>query len=159
MYIFIDIDGVLNTKEDWEERLYTLNSRCVEAFCLLLEKIDNPKIVISSTWRNGLARDGRTATHVEELMNILNNVGISYIGRTATSPKGIRSEEIDYYLRRHDEDEYLILDDDKELFILAEKTPYLYLVDPLKGITNNDVKCILRKVRKYRRNKDIKLQV
>ena len=48
----------------------------------------------------------------------------------------------------HDEDEYLILDDDKELFKLAEKTPYLYLIDPVTGITNNDVKYILKQVKK-----------
>lgn len=148
MYIFLDIDGVLNTKEDWEKRLYSLNIRCVDVFCDLLKNMDNPKIVISSTWRNGLARDGSTATHIEELLKALNRVGITSVDKTSVSPNGVRSEEIDYYLRRHDEDEYLILDDDKELFKFAEKTPYLYLVDPLKGITNNDVKCILKQVKK-----------
>lgn len=148
MYIFLDIDGVLNTKEDWEKRLYSLNAQCVKVFCELLKNLDNPRIVISSTWRNGLARDGSTATHIEELLQALNSVGITSVDKTAVSPNGIRSEEIDYYLRRHDEDEYLILDDDKELFKLAEKTPYLYLIDPLKGITNSDVKSILRKVNK-----------
>ena len=148
MYIFLDIDGVLNTKEDWTKRLYSLNAQCVKVFCELLKNLDNPEIVISSTWRNGLARDGSTATHMEELLQVLNSVGITSVDKTAVSPNGIRSEEIDFYLRRHDEDEYLILDDDKDLFIQAEKTPCLYLVDSTKGITNNDVKRILRQVKR-----------
>ena len=29
MYIFLDVDGVLNTEEDWKRRKYSLNNACV----------------------------------------------------------------------------------------------------------------------------------
>ena len=59
MYIFLDVDGVLNTKQDWKRKVYSLNPHSVEAFNRLIEEINEPKIVLSSTWRNGMARDGR----------------------------------------------------------------------------------------------------
>lgn len=145
MYIFLDVDGVLNTKEDWKRRMYSLNSKCVAAFCGLLNKIDDPQIVLSSTWRNGIARDGSTAAHIDDLYKALESAGIKKMDKTAISPDGSRSKEIDYYLRRHAPDSYIILDDDPELFELKEKTPHLYLTDSATGITEKDIKDILKR--------------
>lgn len=144
MYIFLDVDGVLNTQADWKNRMYSLNPKCVDAFNMLLDKLDNPKIVLSSTWRNGITRDGSKAAHIKDLMKALSKAGISEIDRTATAPDGSRSKEIDYYLRRHTADSYIILDDDKDLFELKEKTPRLYLTDPRTGIVKKDVSNILK---------------
>ena len=135
MTIFLDVDGVLNTSEDWIRHVYSLNSKCVEAFCFFLNHIDRPKIVLSSTWRNGIARDGSTSVHVEDLINALAPTGITTLDRTAVSPDGSRSKEIDYYLRRHDADDYLILDDDPTLFELGSKTKNLYITDARTGFT------------------------
>ena len=71
MYIFLDVDGVLNTETDWARKVYSLNKSCVDAFCRLVKSIPNPRIVLSSTWRNGLARDGSTAVHIDDLMRAL----------------------------------------------------------------------------------------
>lgn len=138
MYIFLDVDGVLNTKGDWRRRAYSLNTKCVEEFCNFLKKLDNPKIVLSSTWRKGIAGDGTTAAHMEELMQALSRVGITEIDRTAEAPDGSRSKEINHYLRRHPVEPYIILDDDPELFEQREKTPYLYLTNPETGFTRRD---------------------
>ena len=40
-------------------------------FCDLVENFDNPKIVLSSIWRNGIARDGTTAVHINDLINAI----------------------------------------------------------------------------------------
>jgi hypothetical protein len=138
MYIFLDVDGVLNTKADWRRRAYSLNAKCVEEFCGFLKKLDTPKIVLSSTWRKGIAGDGTTAAHMEELMQALSQVGITEIDRTAEAPDGSRSKEINHYLRRHPAEPYIILDDDPELFEQREKTPYLYLTNPETGFTRRD---------------------
>ena len=29
MYIFLDVDGVLNTKDDWNRKMYSLNENCI----------------------------------------------------------------------------------------------------------------------------------
>jgi hypothetical protein len=110
--------------------------------------VDHPKIVLSSTWRNGIARDGSTAAHIDDLMEALKPTGIFKIDKTATAPDGSRSKEIDYYLRRHDTDDYVILDDDAGLFELKERTPGLYLVNPKTGLTEKDIPKIKKSVKK-----------
>lgn len=146
MYIFLDVDGVLNTKADWKRRIYTLNDRCIEAFCYFIHQLDNPKIVLSSTWRTGIARDGTTAIHIQELLAALATTGITQIDRTAVAPDGSRSKEIDYYLRRHEVDNYIILDDDVTLFDKGKKTSGLYLTNPETGFTLSDAKKILKRM-------------
>jgi hypothetical protein len=148
MYIFLDIDGVLNTSDEWKHRAYSLNMGCVTAFRKFLNTVDHPKIVLSSTWRNGIARDGSTAAHIDDLMEALKPTGIFKIDKTATAPDGSRSKEIDYYLRRHDTDDYVILDDDAGLFELKERTPGLYLVNHKTGLTEKDIPKIKKSVKK-----------
>lgn len=145
MYIFLDVDGVLNTKNDWSKKIYSLNAKCVENFCELLRNINNPKVVLSSTWRNGIARDGSTAIHIRDLLNVLTVVGIEKIDKTAVAPDGIRSKEIDYYLRRHEPDSYIILDDDMSLFEKKDKTENLYLTNAIYGLTEKDVTQIIKR--------------
>ncbi len=147
MYIFLVVDGVLNTQKDWERKIYSLNPKCVDEFCDLLKKIDNPKIVLSSTWRNGIARDGSRAAHVEDLMKALCSAGINTIDRTANAPDGSRSKEIDYYLRRHERDSYIILDDDPKLFDDGTKTENLYIINSEFGGRKGDVIKILKRFR------------
>ena len=146
MYIFLDVDGVLNKEVDWAKKMYSLNPECVSAFIDLLSKLPDPKIVLSSTWRNGIARDGTTAVHIEDLLGALAPAGIKELDRTAFSPDGSRSKEIDYYLRRHPEDSYIILDDDPTLFEEGKGTPYLYLTNARSGLTTDDVKKIMKMV-------------
>jgi hypothetical protein len=145
MYIFLDIDGVLNTASDWARKVYSLNQNCVDAFCRLLRSIPDPKIVLSSTWRNGIARDGTTTVNIDELIKVLSPAGITALDKTAVAPDRCRSKEIDYYLRRHPEDTYIILDDDATLYDEGEKTLNLYLTNARTGITDDDVTMILKR--------------
>ena len=138
MYIFLDVDGVLNTEKDWAGKVYSLNQSCVDSFYTFIRSVRNPKIVLSSTWRNGIARDGTTAVHIDDLIKALSPAGITALDKTAVAPDGSRSKEIDYYLRRHPKDTYIILDDDPTLFDEGEKTPYLYLTNAKTGFTEDD---------------------
>ena len=139
MYIFLDIDGVLNKQSDWK-RPFSLNDECCYWFNVLLKELAGVKIVLSSTWRNGIARDGSRAAHIEDLMKQLSEAGITTIDRTATSPDGYRNKEIDYYLRRHSEDKYIIIDDELSIFEEGKKTEHLYLVDNVTGFSESDYK-------------------
>ena len=109
MYVFLDVDGILNTEKDWARRIYSLDPSCVVAFCELIKDIPSPKVILSSTWRTGIARDGTTAIHINDLLNSLAPAGITVLDKTGISPDGSRTKEIEYYLRRHPEDDYLIL--------------------------------------------------
>ena len=144
MYIFLDVDGVLNKKSDWT-RPFVLNPECVKNFVELINQISNAKIVLSSTWRNGIARDGSRAAHVEDLMNALSSAGINTIDRTANAPDGSRSKEIDYYLRRHESDTFIILDDDPNLFDDGIKTKNLYVINSEYGLQKDDIINVLKR--------------
>ncbi len=145
MYVFLDVDGVLNTEEDWKRRAYSLNDDCVAAFCRLLSCLHEPKVVLSSTWRNGIARDGTTAIHIDELIKALEPAGINSLDKTGVSPDGSRTKKIDHYLTRHPKDRYIILDDDPQLFDKKENTPRLYLTSSKTGLTDEDVDRIIKR--------------
>lgn len=144
MYVFLDVDGVLNTEADWARKVYSLDSKCVYSFCKLLNSLNEPKVVLSSTWRNGIARDGTTAVHIDDLIKALKPSGIKSLDKTGIAPDGSRTKEIEHYLRRHTENSYIILDDDPELFEQRENTPHLYLTSSKTGLTDTDVKRILK---------------
>ena len=146
MYVFLDVDGVLNTEADWARKVYSLDSKCVDSFCKLLNSLNEPKVVLSSTWRNGIARDGTTAVHIDDLIKALKPSGIKSLDKTGIAPDGSRTKEIEHYLRRHTEDSYIILDDDPELFEQRENTPHLYLTSSKTGLTDTDVKRILKRL-------------
>lgn len=146
MYVFLDVDGVLNTEEDWKRRKYSLNNDCVTAFCRLLSCLHEPKVILSSTWRNGIARDGTTAVHIDDLLKALEPAGIMLLDKTGIAPDGSRTKEIDFYLRRHPEERYIILDDDPTLFDQQKNTPHLYLTSSKTGLTDADVDRILKKI-------------
>ena len=147
MYIFLDVDGVLNTESDWERKIYSLNGACVATFCRLLSCLHEPKVILSSTWRNGIARDGTTAVHIDDLLKALEPAGIMFLDKTGIAPDGSRTKEIDFYLRRHPEERYIILDDDPTLFDQQKNTPHLYLTSSKTGLTEGDVKKILKQVK------------
>ena len=147
MYIFLDVDGVLNTEADWVRKVYSLDSRCVASFCKLLNRLNDPKIVLSSTWRNGIARDGSTAVHINDLIEALAPAGIISLDKTGVAQDGSRTKEIDHYLRRHPKDDYVILDDDPDLFDQKDKTPHLYIISAKTGLTDADVTGILKQIR------------
>lgn len=148
MYIFLDVDGVLNKRSDWR-RPFSLNDECCYWFNALIRELPDVKIVLSSTWRNGIARDGSRAAHIEDLMAKMKDAGIDTIDKTATSPDGFRNKEIDFYLRRHPLDSYIILDDEESIFEGGRNTPNLYITDNTKGFTEADYKR-LKKIRKGR---------
>ncbi|MBQ0051983.1 MAG: hypothetical protein KBT11_07965, partial [Treponema sp.] len=51
--IFLDIDGVLNTRDSWKTP-FQLNDRCIQEFCsFLLKNCDCPNIILTSSWKNG----------------------------------------------------------------------------------------------------------
>ncbi len=148
MYIFLDVDGVLNTKAEWAKKAFSLNPDCIEAFCDLVKRIPDPKVVLSSTWRNGIARDGTTAVHITDLLQALKATGRTELDKTGFAPDGSRTKEIDHYLRRHPEDGYIILDDDPNVFDRKSDTPHLYLTSADSGITYRDVEKILNMSRR-----------
>jgi hypothetical protein len=132
--IFLDIDGVLNsktyykmvdrTKKDWNR----FNPLAVEMIKRLIEEFKS-SIVISSTWRYAF---------VKELKNELIKSGmVKYLHKDWKTPEAYpshRGEEINLWLDNHPEAiDYVIIDDDKN--ILEEQKNWFIRTDINEGMT------------------------
>lgn len=138
MYIFLDVDGVLNTKNDWKIP-YTLNKKNIEYFCNYAKKVDG-KVVLISSWRTGFSLFGKNAPYIEELINCFNEYDVQIVGRTVQSIS--RDAEILDYIQKHNVSEYIIIDDDVSLY--HNLYSHLYLVDANYGFQKSDIKAIRR---------------
>lgn len=77
MYIFLDIDGVLNTTSDWKE-LYILNKKNIQAFATFVKKYNNVKIILTSSWRTGWNKNIELCTpQIKKLMFLFNEYNLT----------------------------------------------------------------------------------
>lgn len=146
MHIFLDIDGVLNCKSDWRNP-YTINPKCLDTFVKLIKQLEDVKIILTSTWRVGFSLTGNHSGQIKSLMSNLAANGITISGYTPVTDKG-RQAEIEYYIRRNNVREYIVLDDDETLFSNPEKIN-LYLTDYRTGLQDKDIKIIIKQIKRY----------
>lgn len=52
IYIFLDIDGVLNRQCDWA-KLFTVHADCARRFSDFCRSVGG-RVILISTWKNGL---------------------------------------------------------------------------------------------------------
>lgn len=142
MYYFLDIDGVLNKKSDWRTPFF-INSLCLNNFSKLIENDKEPHIILSSTWRAGYTNKGVMSSSGNNLCSKLEEYGLHIEDATPISSK-TRQEEIEYYIRRHNIVDYVVLDDDELLFPWPERIN-IFLTDYNNGLTEKDIKKLLRK--------------
>lgn len=141
MFYFLDVDGVLNRESDWRIP-FTVNEECLKNFVMLIKKDSDPHIVLSSTWRVGFTNTGVMSSGGNSLADKLAAYGIRIEAFTPVSNK-TRQEEIEFYIRRNNVTEYLVLDDDASLFPWPERL-HLYLTDYKTGLTDKDIRKIYR---------------
>ena len=141
LWLFLDVDGVLNTEADWQ-RPFPFNTRCVRAFQASLKELRKcfaeVSIILSSSWRSGWD-PANQPQHIRELCREVPVVGITPQAG-ASSQKGQRGREIRHYLKMHGSPEaFLILDDDQRLFTDEDRAelPILF-TDAKHGFTSKD---------------------
>ena len=145
---FLDIDGVLNSINFFEEKslskrwqelkgkyenkhiaigLASIDPKAVELLNKLTEAT-RAKIVVSSSWRGDSA-----------LQTIFTLAGIqeSIYGETPRLYSRYRGQEIQQWLDKHKCDKYVILDDDLDFF--DSQLPYFVHTDWRVGLTENDM--------------------
>ncbi len=134
--IFLDIDGVLNSRRssfafkgyphpgNVDTNKFDMVS--VELIRRVCNKIDNTKIVLSSTWRAD--------------KNYKDILGLPIIDKTPKLP-GIRGLEIKEWFARNTHllnkiDKWAIVDDDSDM--LDEQLPYFVKINPINGLMWED---------------------
>ena len=147
-YIFLDIDGVLNSieyykekpqHERWKELKDKLDKHIAWGVCnidpkavKLLNKLVNEtgaQIVVSSSWRGDIA-----------LQTIFSLSGIEkpIYGETPRLTSGFRGQEIKLWLEKQSKPyKFVIIDDDSDMF--DDQKPYFIHTDYKFGLTKSDV--------------------
>ena len=141
VYLFFDVDGVLNKESDWEHKFY-VNEACVGVFaeiCLRLKKIyGEVRLVIVSTWRVGISQNGDNTIQMQYLEKALKRHGLYIHGQTPVSNKS-RQDEISYYIRRNFVNDYMVIDDDESLYNDL-RCINIYIPNYKTGLTKKDIR-------------------
>lgn len=135
LYIFLDIDGVLNKESDWGH-LYSLDSKCIKEFARALEECKEKRIVLTSTWRHGFAYERKCEPYIENLKKALEQYGLSIYAKTPIYPLGNREDEIKQFIENYEVENYVIIDDDISLYHNISEC--FFLIDSRKGFSRKD---------------------
>lgn len=142
MFIFLDIDGVLNKQSQWNgTSAYPLDDGCITEFCSYV-KACGGRIILTSTWRMGFVSSGnpKNTPQIRTLERKLMDRGVKILG--TTRDMGSRAREINLFVKKYPNEKYVILDDDDSEY---KKLPealkeHLYLVNAAKGFTRKDTR-------------------
>lgn len=107
-YLFLDIDGVLNTEKDWKKS-FVLRKELIDNLCTTYP---NARIILTSSWKNGFVARNSTlnSAPIKELESMLSN-NVVIIGKTEGAFK--RDEQIENFLNKHPQiRNYIVIDDD-----------------------------------------------
>ena len=144
--IFLDVDGVLNSNNFFENR-YKQGYRNYVAvdpeICKLFVdfiKTNDIKLIISSTWRLDNVEHTQEDFELYEGLKLLNPY---IVGVTPRSYEGFRGKEIKYFLEHTELDieSYVIIDDDSDM--LEEQNANFMHIDNLVGLQQTDFNKIL----------------
>ena len=165
--IFLDIDGVLNSrkyiiehKDELKDRIHVIDPSKVEMIRKLIDKHDDLRIVISSSWRKRNVQDT-----VEFLLKHgLESITDAIIGVTPRSICGGRGEEIKWFIDNVNSDkigdfirepfeidDYVIIDDDDFDLLDYQKDTHLLKTTFEDGLDYEDTliaECMLYGKRK-----------
>lgn len=121
VYIFLDIDGVLNTSDQWK-RMYQLDKKCVSRFAEYAKALHGDvRIILTSSWKNGFDPAGKHTPQVQTLIDTLAMHGIRIIGKTLNREDGDRAQEINDFIVAHKlkKERCIVVDDDPDIFHTA----------------------------------------
>lgn len=142
MFVFLDVDGVLNKESDWSKP--TIDSNCVRNLAKALEGIE-AKIILTSSWRKGFLTwfNPENTPQIQMFESALykENLIIKGILPKENKDRGILIQD---FLSKHP-GEYIIIDDDINEY--AVKPENLYLINSKTGLTEKDAKIINKRLR------------
>lgn len=163
-YLFLDIDGVLNTirysnylidhdEDEVDEDGALFDPEAVNNLAYIIENVPDVKIIISSTWRlKGwewmirLWKKRKLPSTIYSFTPVLEVVCfVDKINRKDTSsvyPYGTRALEVNEWLRLYAGQntlsyKYVILDDFNDFLVMQQE--HVIITDPYWGITKEDV--------------------
>ncbi len=119
VFLFLDIDGVLNTSAQWK-RMYSLNNDCIVRFADYVHSLPSKdvKTILTSSWKNGFDPAGSHSPQIRELIEKLAAHNLTILGKTENDASEDRAKEINDYIRKHhlEQQTCIVIDDDPNIF-------------------------------------------
>lgn len=145
--LFLDIDGVLNRCQMYENMHFGIVPECVENLNLILKSVPDLQIVISSAWRYAMLNKDMTVKGFEYMLLIsgVNCQNRIYDHTVADEIIPTRGAQIRNWLDTHAYlriDKYLALDDLIHDFPV-QKIEHLQ-TEPEKGLTKEKAEIVIR---------------
>lgn len=117
IFIFLDIDGVLNTSAQWK-KIYQLDNGCIARFNEYIRALSmkgSVRIILTSSWKNGFDPAGH---HTPQIQALIAKLNVPILGKTENRADGDRAAEINDYIQNHklEHEECIVIDDDPDLF-------------------------------------------
>ena len=144
LYIFFDIDGVLNCINHWSEKNFPLYLDCVKNFADTVNFFKakyEVHLIMSSSWRDGFDLVEGHTEYVQDILDKLAQFNLTVEDKTPFFMQKNRADEINFYISEHNLQNYkcLAIDDAKSLFAspLAPNLK-LYLTDAHEGFSRAD---------------------
>lgn len=134
--VFLDIDGVLNTRTTCERtpsNYHGVDDSRAELLSKAMRAVGAVGVVLTTDWKT-LKEDDEDFIYLKEK---LGKQGIDILGKTEEKRASDREEGVKDYLTEHPEiDEYVILDDNKFDFDRYNKLWERFLYTEGRGIEN-----------------------
>ena len=117
-YIFLDIDGVLNSEHTWDDKISdNLSNQYLENLRKIVEKTD-AKIILSSSWRMYFSENINNPRHIMGiyLVTILAKHNLELHDMTPFVKGQFSNErglEIKTYIDKHNIKDYVVIDDEE----------------------------------------------
>ena len=118
IFVFLDIDGVLNTSSQWK-RMYRLDDGCVSRFVAYIKSLKSDvRVILTSSWKNGFDPAGNHTPQIKTLVDRFAADKIPIFGKTESRADGDRAQEINDYIASHrlENDKCIVIDDDVDIF-------------------------------------------
>lgn len=109
MFVFLDIDGVLNKRADWHKP-FSLNNDCIRLFG---EEYRGSRVILISSWKNSFvsSHNEKNTLQIKDLEKRLDRYNIRIVGKV--NDNLYRDHAVESFVKEHSSiKEYIIIDDD-----------------------------------------------
>ena len=145
LYIFFDIDGVLNSADGWSMESFPINMECLKNFAAaanFFKRKYEVHLIMSSSWRDGFHFEGNeNSPDVQNILDKMKKFDLEVEDKTPFFMEKNRADEINFYIREHglQDCKCLAIDDTKHLFASTlERNLKLYITDAKVGFSKAD---------------------
>lgn len=148
-YIFLDIDGVLNSKRTKARAPYDcmgIGKNHLNVLKTIVEKT-NGNIVLISDWRLSFLPNDHMPKMADYIAKKLHSVDLQFELASYNHQYEIRAKEIEKWINTHPTKGYIILDDnDNRWYRIPEVESHWIHTDYKKGLTEDHIEEAIRKM-------------